>query len=190
MSQDQSSSSALAELMNATTEISNIRNKLKPIKDKISYYERMAEHRIFGQNAKNELQLLYDQQVSLKRRQKCLEKNLDGYRKAKERRSKSSRSSRSSSSSGSSRKSRRSGKSSSQTSRSSTSSAPAENGWWCRCGVLNYTEPDSKFMCWGCNEQTFDESTCFWELEPHPGSIPPWEIDIANPEANADNRPE
>lgn len=55
------------------------------------------------------------------------------------------------------------------------------------CGTLNYTHPDDQYFCCGCNKRTFDETTCWWALNPHPDDTSPWEIDMADPLANANN---
>ena len=146
----------------------------------IAYYEKQAQHPVYGRSAKEKLMGLYDQQVLLQRRKKTLEKNAEAYRRAV------ARGPGNSSDSGKSSRSSRSSKSS----KSSASSAPAENGWWCSCGVLNYTDPASQYFCWGCDERAFDETTCWWALDPHPDDTSPWEIDMANPTANADNNPQ
>lgn len=186
MPNKRSSSSTTNDLGNFQKEIDDLEKALKSVQAKIADCENQADHPVYGQSARNELAALYDQQVQWARRKKALEKNVQGYSKALARRTGSrSGSSRSSWSSSSSRSSK-----SSQSSKSSASSAPAENGWWCNCGVLNYTDPDSGIICWGCNEHAFDANTCIWELEPHPNNANPWEINAADPMANADYFPE
>lgn len=178
-------SPASEKLRKVFDEIDDLQEGLKSVEAKITHYQRQVEHPVYGKSAKRDLMGLYDQQVLLQRRKHALEKNVEGYRKAIAR-GRRSRSSSKHSRSGS----RSSSKSStSQRSMSSTSSAPAGEGWWCSCGVLNYTHPELQYFCWGCGNRTFDERTCWWEFEPHPDDTSPWEIDMAEPMENADNFP-
>ena len=178
MPQRKAQSSEIRDLGAAAQEVRKLKDELKQIASSIAMQEKQVDHPVYGRSAKKTLMELYDRQVLLARRKKSLEKNAEAYRQALFRNAGAS-----SDSSNSSRSKK------STSSKSSASSAPAVNGWWCACGVLNYTEPDEHYLCWGCAARTFDEQDCWWAIHPHPDDCSPWEIDMAHPMRNANNFP-
>ncbi|KAJ4159421.1 uncharacterized protein LMH87_008323 [Akanthomyces muscarius] len=182
----QTSNATFLNVRRLLGEVNELKDALRALKPEIIRFEGEAGHTVYGPSAKRRLAELYDREVLLSRRVKSLEKNIAGYQLALARGpgdgSDSSKSSRASS------RSSRSGKSNKSSGSSESASRPAENGWWCRCGVLNYTEPDEQVPCWGCQAQVFDDRCCAWQIEPHPDSVSPWEIDMRDPRRDASNR--
>ncbi|KAL7925061.1 hypothetical protein ACQKWADRAFT_330638 [Trichoderma austrokoningii] len=166
-----------------------LRSKFHEIKKNIELKQAELDINGLGIPANKTLTKLFDDQILYEDRLEDVEINLNIYfiavQKERARRgSSASGQSVGSSKSGGSGKSSKSG--SARSALTAASEEPAENGWWCRCHTLNYTDPDLQYYCWGCGTNVFNSllERDRWAFDPHPNDPSPWQILLENPTAN------